>query len=138
MFLAQIFLCLLVAAASSASILDHYSAHADVVIIGGGIAGFVLANRLSEDSHLSVHLFDAGPDPTCDTIVSTPAFAGLLSGTQYNWNLTTTPQPVLDHATVIAEQGHALGGGSTVNYMSHGRGAASVFDEWAEITHDEG
>lgn len=116
----------------------HRVEEPDYIIVGGGIAGFVLANRLTENPNIQVHLLEAGPDPAGDPDVSTPAFAGLLDTTKYTYNLTTTPQASLNGTTVHTVQGHGLGGGSSVNYMQYCRGAASVYDEWASITDDDG
>lgn len=105
----------------------------DFVIIGSGPAGFVLYNQLSQDSSKSVALLEAGPNGAADPLIYTPALAPFNTepiGNQYAWNYTVhTAQ-----ADVELDQGHVLGGGSSVNYNTYCRGAPSVFDEWATIS----
>jgi choline dehydrogenase len=103
----------------------------DYLIVGGGVAGLVLAARLSEDASKTVTVLEAGPNPSGNTDISTPAFAGLLQGSQFSWNFTNIPQKTLGGIAPSLAQGHALGGGSAINVMAYCRGAPSVFDEWA-------
>ncbi|KAH8897142.1 alcohol oxidase [Thozetella sp. PMI_491] len=109
----------------------------DAVIVGGGVAGMVLAERLSENASYTVLLLEAGPDPTGDQTVSTPAFARRLWGTQFSWNFTSLPQAALGGVAPVIHQGHTFGGGSAINVMAYCRGAASVYDEWAELAGND-
>lgn len=108
----------------------------DYVIVGGGVAGLVLAARLSENPATTVLLLEAGPDPTGNQNVSTPNFFGSTWSSELAWNFTSAPQSLLGGATASLVQGHCFGGGSAINVMSYCRGAASVFDEWANISEN--
>ena len=110
----------------------------DYVIVGGGVAGMVLAEQLSEDPRISVLLLEAGPDGTNSSTINTPAYAALNDHTPYTWNYTSQPDPNLNGARPALAQGHTWGGGSAVNYMAYCRGAASTFNEWADISGDPG
>jgi choline dehydrogenase len=105
----------------------------DYVIIGSGPAGFVLYEQLSQNSSKSVALLEAGPNGAADPLIYTPGFAPFNTepiGNQYDWNYTAPAQ----QTTVQIDQGHVLGGGSSINYNTYCRGAASVFDEWANVS----
>ena len=64
----------------------------DIIIIGGGTAGLVLATRLSEDPNLQVLVLEAGADQKDDPRVITPAFWSTLLKTPSDWNFDTVPQ----------------------------------------------
>ncbi|KAI4188540.1 MAG: hypothetical protein L6R41_002055, partial [Letrouitia leprolyta] len=65
----------------------------DFLIAGGGTAGLVLANRLTEIPTISVGVIEAGEDLTNDTKVTTPLYMfQMLGDPKYDWNFTSEPQ----------------------------------------------
>ena len=62
----------------------------DFIVVGGGSAGCVLANRLSEDGAYSVLLLEAGGTPSL--LSSVPALTGYLQMSPQDWQFVTEPQ----------------------------------------------
>jgi choline dehydrogenase len=110
----------------------------DYVIIGGGPAGFVLAEELSRNPKVTVVLLEAGPENAGVKGIDVPGYAATLLNTPYTWNFSSQPDPNLNGNAPSLAQGRGFGGGSAVNYMGACRGAPSVFNEWAEISGDDG
>lgn len=113
--------------------------HADIIIIGGGSAGCVLANRLSADGRRRVLLIEAGPDMPVGKIPETllDSYPGAAYiDRRYNWQhlKVTTDVPGNDWTRRIDrkvyEQARVLGGGSTINGQLANRGSPGDYDEW--------
>lgn len=64
----------------------------DYIIVGGGTAGLVLANRLSEDENVTVVVIEAGRDASSDPRSFIPALWTNTFGTELDWNFPTVPQ----------------------------------------------
>ena len=88
----------------------------DVVIVGAGTAGCVIAARLSEDSDTQVLLLEAGGAQPLDLIAVPPACPA-LQGTSADWGDQTVRQPATG-AAMPWPRGRGLGGSSSVNAMS--------------------
>ena len=108
--------------------------HYDFIIVGGGSAGCVLANRLSANGSHRVCLLEAGPN--CKSwMVSIPgAFAYFMFSKKYNWQFDSEPKPdIRNGAPVFCPQGRGLGGGSAINAMIYIRGHRRDYDHWASL-----
>ena len=104
------------------------------LIVGGGSAGCVLANRLTKNSSNQVCLLEAGPEDRTP-IISTPgAFAYFMFSKKYNWMFESTPRAdIRTGQPVFCPQGTALGGSSAINAMIYIRGHRSDYDHWASL-----
>ena len=103
----------------------------DIIIVGAGTAGTVLANRLSANPELQVCLIEAGPNDRTP-LIHIPSFVGtLMFHKTYGWGLKTEPQSGLGGRQLPLPRGRVLGGCSSTNGMVYFRGHPLDFDEWA-------
>lgn len=110
----------------------------DIIIVGGGTAGCVLASRLSSISHLAVLLLEAGPDNNADPKVSTPLTTRrMFNDPKFDWGYRTTPQVGLNGRVIEQTRGRMIGGSSAINSHSLVFPNRAMHDAWAEIAGDE-
>lgn len=113
----------------------------DYVIVGGGSAGTVLANRLSARPDVRVALFEAGPDTPPDAVpdVIADSYPGLsYFDPRYHWTeLRVFNRSPLANAGDVKptrlEQAKVMGGGSSINGQFAVRGFPDDYDEWARL-----
>ena len=107
----------------------------DYVIVGGGSAGCVLANRLSENPDNSVCLIEAGGDGR-DMMIRVPVGAAVFLRGLFginNWAFETVPQKGLNGRKGFQPRGRTLGGSSAINAMLYVRGVPADYDKWESL-----
>ncbi|MHC5231703.1 GMC family oxidoreductase [Brucella sp. LJL56] len=102
----------------------------DYIIVGGGPAGCVLANRLSEDASIKVLLLEAGGSDWNPLFHMPAGFARMTKGVA-SWGWETVPQKHLKNRVLRYTQAKVIGGGSSINAQIYTRGNAADYDLWA-------
>ena len=110
---------------------DAVSAY-DYVIVGGGTAGCVLANRLSAHARNSVLMLEAGPEDRSPWIHLPIGYAKTMFHPVYNWRFYTDPDPGMDGRRIYWPRGRCLGGSSSINGLIYVRGQREDYDAWAK------
>src|ERR1700753_3339085 len=105
----------------------------DYVIVGGGSAGCVLANRLTEEATVKFWLLEAGP-PDKSMWIDIPAgFKFLLNHKTLNWNFQMEAEEGMAGRRIPCPRARPLGGSSSINGMIYVRGQPLDYDTWGQL-----
>ena len=104
---------------------------ADIVIVGGGTAGCLLAARLSEDPRRSVILIEAGSNDKGIWLRVPAGYGKLFQKGGYHWRYQTESETELNGRSIPWPRGRVLGGSGAVNGLVFFRGSRQDFDYWA-------
>lgn len=112
-------------------VINEKEEHFDFIIVGGGTAGSILANRLSKNSNVTVLLLEAG-DTDHDLKLKIPAASFETFNTTNDWGYVSVPQYHKGNYSIFLPRGKVLGGSSSINAMIYIRGSAYDYDKWEQ------
>ena len=105
----------------------------DYVIVGGGSAGCVLANRLSADGRNSVALIEAGGRDNWIWLHIPVGYLYAMNNPRADWMFRTEADPGLGGRDLAYPRGKVIGGSSAINAMIYMRGQAADYDGWRQM-----
>ncbi|KAL2206892.1 glucose oxidase [Sarocladium strictum] len=105
----------------------------DYIVVGGGTAGLVIANRLTENPSIRVAVIEPGDDQRQNHNVTDPTKLDQPLNTPLDWQYKSVPQVYAQDRILNLPQGKAWGGSSAINGMTYIRGDASLYDSWEKL-----
>ena len=105
----------------------------DYIVVGGGSAGCVLANRLTKDGKSSVLLLEAGGKDDWLWVNVPVGYLFSIGNPRTDWCFRTDSEPGLNGRTLLYARGKGLGGCSSINAMVYMRGQRGDYDYWASL-----
>jgi choline dehydrogenase len=105
----------------------------DYIIVGGGTAGCVLANRLSSNPKTRVLLLEAGKNDNYHWVHVPIGYLYCIGNPRTDWMMKTASEPGLNGRSLTYPRGKLLGGCSSVNGMIYMRGQAADYDGWRQM-----
>jgi choline dehydrogenase len=105
----------------------------DYIIVGGGTAGCVLANRLSQDGSKNVLLLEAGGNDNYHWVHIPVGYLFCIGNPRTDWMMKTANEAGLNGRSLVYPRGKVLGGCSSVNGMIYMRGQARDYDGWRQM-----
>lgn len=109
--------------------------HYDVIIIGSGAAGCVVADYLARHTDKTIAVLEAGPMDRNPMIHIPAGYSKLLAKDTAVWPYETVP---VNGERRRFRMGKVVGGGTSVNAMCYVRGQKQDFDAWQKAVGDEG
>ncbi len=109
----------------------------DYIVIGGGTAGALMANRLSAGNKHRVLLIEAGRKDDYHWIHIPVGYLYCIGNPRTDWLYNTEPDAGLNGRSLRYPRGKTLGGCSSINGMIYMRGQSRDYEQWAQLTGDD-
>ena len=108
----------------------------EIVIVGAGSAGCIVANQLISKTNFKVLLIEAGPSDN-NPVVKIPLGYGMtFYNKKLNWNFYSKKQKNLLNREIYFPRGKIVGGSGSINAMIYARGLNTDYEEWSQNTND--
>ncbi|MFC5694879.1 GMC family oxidoreductase [Pseudomonas sp. GCM10022186] len=105
----------------------------DYIIVGGGTAGCILADRLTASGRFRVLVLEAGGEPNGFWIPIPAGFSKLLTNKEYNWRFKTQAEEATLGREISVPRGKGLGGSTLINGGIYVRGQKGDYDQWEAL-----
>jgi choline dehydrogenase len=102
----------------------------DYIIVGAGMSGCIMANRLTASGRHRVLMLEAGGEGRSMWIPIPAGFTKLLTNPVFNWRFETEPEDFTMNRSIAAPRGKGVGGSSLINGMIYVRGQPEDYDAW--------
>ena len=109
----------------------------DIIIIGAGSAGSILASKLSEKEDLKILILEAGPKDVHPIIKIPLGYGMTFYNKKINWNFYSKSQKHLNNRDIYVPRGKVVGGSGSINAMVYTRGLKTDFNNWSNSKNTE-
>ena len=106
----------------------------DLVIVGAGSAGSIVAGTLAERTNLSILVLEAGGSDFRPDIKVPIGYGMSFFNPDVNWCYSSLPQKALNNRALYVPRGRVIGGSASINAMVYLRGLKNDFDDWESFS----
>ena len=100
----------------------------DLIVIGAGSSGSIIASKLSEQSNFNILVLEAGPNDLNPMIKIPLGYGMTFYNKRINWNFYSKPQKYLNNRDIYVPRGKVVGGSGSINAMVYTRGLKTDFN----------